>query len=54
MLVVLEEKILKENLKAIKKEFNIDFIIANGENVSHGFGLTLESAKKELFQVELI
>jgi 2',3'-cyclic-nucleotide 2'-phosphodiesterase len=48
-------KILKENLKAIKKEFNIDFIIANGENASHGFGLTLESAK-ELFSsgVDLI
>lgn len=41
-------KIIKENLKEIKKEFNIDFVIANGENASHGFGLTLDSAK-ELF-----
>ncbi|WP_363323123.1 YmdB family metallophosphoesterase, partial [Aliarcobacter butzleri] len=29
----------------IKAEFNIDFIIANGENASHGFGLTVESSK---------
>ncbi|QKF73619.1 metallophosphoesterase (YmdB domain) [Aliarcobacter faecis] len=41
-------KIIKENLKSIRKEFNIDFVIANGENASHGFGLTIESSK-ELF-----
>uniref|UniRef100_UPI004047EE05 TIGR00282 family metallophosphoesterase n=1 Tax=Aliarcobacter sp. TaxID=2321116 RepID=UPI004047EE05 len=34
-------KIIKENLSKIKKEYNIDFVIANGENASHGFGLTI-------------
>ena len=38
-------KIIKDNLEKIKAEHNIDFIIANGENASHGFGLTIESAK---------
>lgn len=42
-------KIIKENLIKIKKEFDIDFVIANGENASHGFGLTTENAK-ELFK----
>jgi metallophosphoesterase (TIGR00282 family) len=42
-------KIIKDNLQNIKKEFNIDFVIANGENASHGFGLTIENAK-ELFK----
>ncbi|MFW2516826.1 YmdB family metallophosphoesterase, partial [Aliarcobacter butzleri] len=42
-------KIIKENLIKIKAEFNIDFIIANEENASHGFGLTVESSK-ELFK----
>src|SRR5574344_294701 len=48
-------KIIKDSLKDIKKEFGIDFVIANGENASHGFGLTLESAK-ELFssRIDLI
>ena len=41
-------KIIKENLKKIKEEYKIDFIIANGENASHGFGITIESSK-ELF-----
>lgn len=39
---------LKENLKSIKKENNIDFIIANGENSSGGLGMNLKSAT-ELF-----
>lgn len=42
-------KIIKENLSKIKKEYEIDFVIANGENASHGFGLTIESSK-ELFK----
>ncbi|MGE0051209.1 MAG: YmdB family metallophosphoesterase [Arcobacter sp.] len=42
-------KIIKENLSKIKEEYNIDFVIANAENASHGFGLTVESAK-ELFK----
>ena len=41
-------KIIKENLVKIKKEFEIDFVIANGENASHGFGLTIEGAKELL------
>lgn len=39
---------LKENLKNIKKEYNIDFLIANGENSSGGLGMNLKSAT-ELF-----
>lgn len=39
---------LKENLQNIKKEYNIDFIIANGENSSGGLGMNLKSAT-ELF-----
>ncbi len=42
-------KIIKENLTKIKNEYGIDFVIANGENASHGFGLTVESSK-ELFK----
>lgn len=42
-------KIIKENLTKIRNEYEIDFIIANGENASHGFGLTVESSK-ELFK----
>lgn len=41
-------KIIKENLIKIKKEFEIDFVIANGENASHGFGLTIDGAKELL------
>ncbi|OCL83760.1 TIGR00282 family metallophosphoesterase [Arcobacter porcinus] len=39
-------KIIKESLKSIKEEYKIDFIIANAENASHGFGLTVESYKE--------
>lgn len=39
-------KILKESLKNLKEEFKIDFVIANGENASHGFGLTVDSYKE--------
>ena len=39
---------LKENLQSIKKEYNIDFIIANGENSSGGLGMNLRAAT-ELF-----
>ena len=41
-------KIIKENLAKIKKEYEIDFVIANGENASHGFGLTVESCSELL------
>ncbi len=36
--------IIKKNLLKIKNEHNIDFIIANYENASHGFGLTSKNA----------
>jgi len=35
---------VKTYLKEIKKEYGIDFIIANYENASHGFGLTSKNA----------
>lgn len=43
-------RIIEQNLEKIKKEHAIDFIIANGENASHGFGLTVKNAN-ELFNV---
>jgi metallophosphoesterase (TIGR00282 family) len=39
---------VKEHLLRLKKEHDIDFVIANYENASHGFGLTPKNAK-ELF-----
>jgi len=41
-------KIIKENLSKIRTEYNIDFVIANGENASHGFGLTTKNCKELL------
>lgn len=41
--------LLKEHLGALKERFDIDLIIANGENASHGFGLTKKNAN-ELFE----
>jgi metallophosphoesterase (TIGR00282 family) len=41
-------KIIKENLERLRELHNIDFVIANGENASHGFGLTIKNAS-ELF-----
>lgn len=42
-------KIIKENLAKLKEEYQIDFVIANGENASHGFGLTIKNSD-ELFK----
>lgn len=39
---------IKEHLKKLRKSEGIDFVIANYENASHGFGMTLKNAK-ELF-----
>jgi 2',3'-cyclic-nucleotide 2'-phosphodiesterase len=39
---------IKENLKDLREENCIDFVIANGENASHGFGMTVKNAN-ELF-----
>ncbi len=41
-------KMIKQHLKNIRDEFKIDFVIANSENASHGFGLTHKNAM-ELF-----
>ena len=41
-------KIIKDSLKTIKEEQKIDFIIANAENASHGFGLTTTSCSELL------
>ena len=40
--------IIKQYLKPLKEEHQIDFVIANYENASHGFGLTMKNAA-ELF-----
>ncbi len=41
-------KIIKQNLQKIRDKDNIDFVIANGENASHGFGLTIKNADELL------
>jgi hypothetical protein len=40
---------LETHLKKLRTEFGIDFVIANYENASHGFGLTKKNAE-ELFK----
>ncbi|MEA3290355.1 MAG: TIGR00282 family metallophosphoesterase [Campylobacterota bacterium] len=45
-------KIIKQRLSVLKEKYNIDFIIANGENASHGFGLTVKNAN-ELFNCSI-
>jgi len=42
--------IVKQFLPDLIKEYNLELVIANGENVSHGFGITTKNAK-ELFDV---
>ena len=39
-------EMLKNYLAKIKEEYEIDFVIANYENASHGFGLTLKNANE--------
>jgi len=39
---------IKEHLKKIKEDRGIDFVIANGENASHGFGLSAKNADELL------
>lgn len=41
--------IIASNLSKLKEQFGIDFIVANYENASHGFGLSCKNAD-ELFQ----
>ncbi|BCD68560.1 TIGR00282 family metallophosphoesterase [Nitratiruptor sp. YY09-18] len=45
-------KMIKRYLPQIKKELELDFIVANYENASHGFGLTAKNAK-ELFDARI-
>jgi len=37
---------IKEHLKKLRKNEEIDFVIANYENASHGFGMTLKNGNK--------
>ncbi len=37
---------LKAHLKKIRQEHAIDFVVANYENASHGFGLTVKNANE--------
>lgn len=39
---------IKEHLKKLRREHGIDFVIANYENASHGFGLTVKNAQELL------
>jgi metallophosphoesterase (TIGR00282 family) len=36
--------IIKKELQNLKQIHNIDFVVANGENASHGFGITTKNA----------
>jgi len=37
---------VKKHLQNIRDEYNIDFVVANYENASHGFGLTLKNCNE--------
>jgi hypothetical protein len=39
-------EMLKKYLLKIRKEYEIDFVVANYENASHGFGLTAKNANE--------
>ncbi len=41
-------EMLKTHLKDIREEYEIDFVIANYENASHGFGVTVKNANELL------
>jgi len=38
--------IMKQHLQNLKEKYKIDCVIANGENTSHGFGLTIKNANE--------
>jgi metallophosphoesterase (TIGR00282 family) len=40
--------IIKKHLKRLRKEHALDFVIANSENASHGFGLTARNCEELL------
>ena len=39
-------KMIQSHLKNLREEHSIDFVIANYENASHGFGLTAKNANE--------
>ena len=39
---------LKKHLRHLRQEYSLDFVIANYENASHGFGLTRKNAEELL------
>ncbi len=39
-------KMIQTHLKKLREEYSIDFVIANYENASHGFGLTSKNANE--------
>lgn len=39
---------IKEHLMKLRREYGIDFVIANYENASHGFGVTMKNANELL------
>jgi metallophosphoesterase (TIGR00282 family) len=41
-------KMVQKYLKQSKDEYKIDFVVANGENASHGFGLTVKNSQELL------
>ena len=41
-------KLVKEHLAGIREEFSLDIVIANGENASHGFGLSVKNCDELL------
>jgi len=41
-------EMVKKYLKDLKKEYSIDLVIANAENASHGFGLSIKNANELL------
>lgn len=41
-------KMVQQYLKSAKQEFGIDLVIANAENASHGFGLTVKNHQELL------
>jgi len=41
-------RIINDKLKLLRKEYDIECVIANGENASHGFGLTIKNCDELL------
>ncbi|MCB4742853.1 MAG: YmdB family metallophosphoesterase [Sulfurovum sp.] len=40
--------IIKEHLQVLRDKYSLDFVIANAENASHGFGLTVKNCEELL------